>query len=119
MVLKSWNLHLSINEKEYLYLTPENIQDGKIDKANSYFISKKVINKYYRRNIDIIGYGDYVIIEKEDGFCIHRIEDNEFEIIPNEKLIVLKGTLGYFDNAIKDKDKRKYLYEKLNILSRK
>lgn len=111
--------HLSINEKEYLYLTPNNIQDGKINKANSYFISKKVINKYYRRTINIIGYGDYVIVKKDNKFCIEKIEDFDLEIIPNNELIVLKTDLGLFHNAIIDQRNRRYFYKKLDSLSRK
>lgn len=109
--------HLSINEKDYLYLSVDNIRDGKIDKLNSFFISKKVVNKYYKRKLKTITYGDYVIIRRDDKFCIERIEETDIIIIPDNEIIVLKSPLGYFDNAIRDRSKRKYLFEKLQVLS--
>lgn len=117
--IKIMDTHLSINEKDYLYLSGDNIQNGKIDKSNSFFVSKKVVNKYYKRTLKTITYGDYVIVKRGEKFCIERIEETDVMIIPNNEIIAFKGTLGYFDNAVRDQSKRKYLYEKLNILSDK
>lgn len=108
--------HLRTKQEDFIYLTLDNIKNDSITiNGTSKYVAKRTINKYYKKKLPSLNYGDYLLYKKENRFGLVRYEDmlNRKLIIPNNDFIVLNESTQYFDNAIKDKEIRKYFFEQL------
>lgn len=108
------HLRKNFKGKEFVYLTMNNIsEEGTIQFENSAYVATSILRKFYRRNIQPLEYGDYLLCKKKGRFHIIRFCEMDFKVIPNTEFIVFREGIQYFDNAIKDKQIYKYFQERL------
>jgi hypothetical protein len=114
--------NLSKQPQEFVYLTKGNITEGRIDANTSKtYISDKNIRKYYsNKNITPLNYGDYLLFKLKDEvhFIRYQNELNKPTIISND-FITIKIDGSFFQNAITDREGRKYFIEQASSLYRK